>query len=316
MRRSVWTALLAERTAAVGEAVRDKVDGLDPVVAEIIARGCEYSAVDAYQAEYEVARLRASTAPIWQSVDVIALPTTPDVASLASVDLDPYGPNEMMGRLTTFVNVLDLMSVVVPITGNSSGPPAGLQLIGPAWHDGEIERLAAGFETGRTATAQPAPCTVVVVGAHLAGLPLNHQLTDRGATLVAAGRTRPEYRLYALSGMEPAKPGLLRVDPSTGAEIEIEGGRWSPPSSASSSIRCRRRSASGPCISPTGRPTTDFSANPAAWWALRTSPTSAAGGPTWLRNAAPVVVDSATTSSRPMSGVRSCRPARVTVWRA
>ena len=63
---------------------------------------------------------------------------------------------------------------------------------------------------------------LAVVGAHLSGLPLNHQLTERGATLVRTARTRPVYRLYALPGPTPPKPGLLRtVEPAAGG-IELE----------------------------------------------------------------------------------------------
>lgn len=64
---------------------------------------------------------------------------------------------------------------------------------------------------------------IVVVGAHLAGQPLNHQLTSRGATLVTTTRTAPVYRLVALA-TEPPKPGLIRVggeDPGAAA-IEVE----------------------------------------------------------------------------------------------
>jgi len=68
---------------------------------------------------------------------------------------------------------------------------------------------------------------LAVVGAHLSGQPLNHQLTDRGATLVRATHTAPEYRLYALSGTVPPKPGLRRVAPGAGLAIEVEV--WSMP---------------------------------------------------------------------------------------
>ena len=51
---------------------------------------------------------------------------------------------------------------------------------------------------------------IAVVGAHLDGQPLNHQLTDRGATFVARTETAPIYRLYALP-TDPPKPGLVRV---------------------------------------------------------------------------------------------------------
>ena len=62
---------------------------------------------------------------------------------------------------------------------------------------------------------------IAVVGAHLSGLALNHQLIDRGATLVGLAHTAPCYRLYALPGTVPPKPGMIRVR-DKGAKIELE----------------------------------------------------------------------------------------------
>ncbi len=66
---------------------------------------------------------------------------------------------------------------------------------------------------------------LVVCGAHLRGLPLNHQLTDLGGTFVREDRTAPFYRLYALPGGPPFKPGLVRA--AVGASIAVEV--WSLP---------------------------------------------------------------------------------------
>jgi len=64
---------------------------------------------------------------------------------------------------------------------------------------------------------------IAVVGAHLEGQPLNHQLTDRGGHLVIRTRTAGTYRFYALA-TDPPKPGLVRVDPTEvdAASIEVE----------------------------------------------------------------------------------------------
>jgi allophanate hydrolase len=61
---------------------------------------------------------------------------------------------------------------------------------------------------------------IAVVGAHLTGQPLNHQLTDLNATLVRSCLTAPCYRLYALAGKIP-KPGLIR-QVTGGYAIELE----------------------------------------------------------------------------------------------
>jgi len=213
--------LVAERTAVVGAAIERGGDGLDPVVAAIIGRGKDYTAIDAYRTEYELARLRSLVAPLWDEIDALALPTTQQLASLNDVRNNPFGRNEMLGRLTSFVNVLDLMSIVVPMMEGNAIVPAGLQLVGQAWQDTEIERLGQGFETGKLSTVSQ-PCTLVVVGAHLSGLPLNHQLTERRATLIGRARTSANYRLYALSGTVPPKPGLIRTQQGHGAEIDVE----------------------------------------------------------------------------------------------
>jgi len=63
---------------------------------------------------------------------------------------------------------------------------------------------------------------VAVCGAHMSGLPLNHQLLGLGGQLVARTKTAPHYRLYRLSGFEPPRPGLVRVhDPGGAVEVEV-----------------------------------------------------------------------------------------------
>lgn len=63
---------------------------------------------------------------------------------------------------------------------------------------------------------------IAVVGAHLSGLPLNTQLTERGGTLVRAAVTAPHYRLFALPNTTPPKPGLMRVSNTLPQGIALE----------------------------------------------------------------------------------------------
>jgi allophanate hydrolase len=73
------------------------------------------------------------------------------------------------------------------------------------------------------ATTEPVAGTLslAVVGAHLSGFPLNHQLTDRGGHLARTASTAPHYRLYALPGTRPPKPGLVRTH-GDGTRVELE----------------------------------------------------------------------------------------------
>jgi len=209
--------LVAERFAAVGH-VLDGRDDLDPVVASIIAKAADWSAVDAYRAEYRLAELAAATAQEWLWVEALALPTTPFVPTVAEVAEDPVGVNVRLGRFTTFVNLLDLAAVVVP----SAGPgPHGLQLVGPAWSEDRLVALAASATGERLPGSGVQGVGMVVVGAHLRGQPLNQQLLDAGARFVRATTTSASYRLHALAGTVPPKPGLERVAEG-GAPIEVE----------------------------------------------------------------------------------------------
>ncbi len=55
----------------------------------------------------------------------------------------------------------------------------------------------------------------------MAGLPLNFQLTSRGAVFVTATQSSAQYRLFALEGGPPKRPGMVR-DSAGGKTIELE----------------------------------------------------------------------------------------------
>lgn len=221
--------MVAERTAAVGQFLAEKPEGTDPTVAAIILSGSKYSAVEAYKDDYRLAGLRAATAPTWDTVDMLLLPTTPGVATLDDVARDPVGANIRMGTFTTFMNLLDLAGIAIPIGWRPDGLPFGVQLVGPAWTDDAIAdaaQLLLGehepeHEHVHAASARLGEQLIVVVGAHLSGMALNHQLTTRKARRVHTTTTAPNYRLFALAGTVPPKPGLRRVE-QEGHSIKVE----------------------------------------------------------------------------------------------
>lgn len=97
---------------------------------------------------------------------------------------------------------------------------------------------ACGLGGDRAAPVPPAPLpdlpegwlTLAVVGAHLTGMPINHELTGPGGILLARTRTAPGYRLYELPDSVPPKPGLIRDPDFTGDGIEVE--LWALPAAA------------------------------------------------------------------------------------
>jgi allophanate hydrolase len=214
---------VAERLAAIRAFFARHAEDMDPVVRSIIEGAGRLSAVDAFEGLYRLEALRRETAEQWHTMDVLALPTTGTIYTHARIAADPIGLNSNLGYYTNFVNLLDLAAIALPAGRRSSGLPFGLSLIAPAFHDDALCALAAAFAAGRLAEPDaPAAIHLAVVGAHLAGQPLNPELTRRGARLVRTVRTAPEYRLYALAGTRPPKPGLVRVRSGQGGAIEVE----------------------------------------------------------------------------------------------
>jgi len=230
---------VAERFAAVGTFIEDHPDAVHPVVRDVILGGREYSAVDAFEAQYALERFRQETVSVWANSDVLLLPTAPTIFKIDEIQADPIARNSRLGIFTNFMNLLDLAGVALPAGFSEEGLPFGVTLVGPAFSDVGLLELAEGYlqslkpSLGGTKVPYPAaePSTfgrnpktarIAVVGAHLSGLPLNHQLTGRGAKLIETAETAPEYRLYALPDTNPRKPGLIRTEPGGGASIMVE----------------------------------------------------------------------------------------------
>jgi allophanate hydrolase len=220
---------VAERHAAVGAFIDAQPDAAHPVVAGIVNQAREYDATDAFNGRYRLAALRRAAEDSLADYDFLLVPTTPTMPRIADVLERPVELNSQLGYYTNFVNFFDMAALAVPGVSRPDGLPAGVTLIGPAGSDHLLATAAAALLGGADAdalAADPLPFAeptvrVAVVGAHLAGQPLNWQLLERGARKVAATQTSRHYRLYALPGTTPPKPGLARVD-RDGAAIEVE----------------------------------------------------------------------------------------------
>src|SRR5688572_7188460 len=221
---------VAERYAAVGEFADAHPDAMHPVVGQIIRGAASKSAADAYRGLYRLEELKKAAAEQWAGIDILLLPTAGTIYTKAAVEADPIQLNTNLGYYTNFVNLMDLAAVAVPAGFRRDGLPFGVSLIGPAFSDAALLALASRY-AGEAAGARgeaPGCINVAVVGAHLAGQPLNRQLTERGARLVQSCRTSPEYRFYALANTMPPKPGLVREPGFDGPGIALE--IWAVPS--------------------------------------------------------------------------------------
>lgn len=236
---------VAERDAAFGDFARAHPQDMNSVVHGIVCGAPPADAVSAFRAQYRLAALARAAAPIWRAADTLMLPTIPTIPRIAQVLEAPVSLNAMLGRFTNFTNLLDLCAIAVPAgflqEGEDAGLPFGVTLFAQAGGDGRLlgyaealHRTLGNARLGATALGLqdaprlPAPAAggeeilLAVVGAHLTGQPLNHQLTSRRARLIGPARCAAGYALHALPG-QPAKPGLLR---KTGAQGGIALELW------------------------------------------------------------------------------------------
>jgi allophanate hydrolase len=235
---------IAERYAALKDFLESHAHDAHPVTREIIMEARKWSAADAFEAHYRLEALRRHCGLEWARMDLLAVPSTGTIYTVEEVMAAPVERNANLGRYTNFVNLLDLAAIAVPAGFRADGLPASVTLIAPALRERELAgfgaRLhrAAGVPLGATGHPLPPPASppaagardevlLAVAGAHLSGMPLNGELTARGARLVEATTTAARYRLYALPGTTPPKPALVRVANGPAAAIEVE--LWTVP---------------------------------------------------------------------------------------
>ncbi len=232
---------VAERYTVVEELLETQPDAVHPVVRAIIEQARRYSAADSFKAEHRRAELARRAEALMRGLDGLLVPTSPGIYTIAEVLADPVTLNSRMGVYTNFVNLLDWSAIAVPAGMRADGLPAGITLITPGWHETRLIEFGRWWQSAvpwtRGASNKPLPppsagasppdreVTVAVVGAHLSGMPLNHQLTERDAVWMESTQTSAAYRLYALRDTVPAKPGLLRTN--NGAPIAVELWRMS-----------------------------------------------------------------------------------------
>jgi allophanate hydrolase len=216
-------SFVAERSTAAGDHVREHAQligsDLDPVVAAIILDAAKHGAADYFADRERLDRLAARAADALDGCDALLTPTTTRHPTIAEVLEDPVGINARLGTYTNFANLLDLAALAVP-AGTVAGLPFGIMLTGPAASDARLAEIAARYDQ--------ADVDLLVVGAHLSGQPLNHELLAAGGTLRGPAATAPCYRLYALD-TQPPKPGLVRVEPPPAAGASIAGEVWRLP---------------------------------------------------------------------------------------
>lgn len=193
---------------------------------KIIEGGKNPSASDFFEARYKLAECKRLADIEMAKVDFILTPTAPRNFTLREIEADPIGLNSILGTYTNFMNLLDFSALALPagLYGgklpwgvtifSSAGMDRALLQIGTRYIGNSDTRFADGFDE----------ILIVVCGAHMEGLPLNWQLTQRGGTFVSQMKTDDCYRMYLVPSGQglPERPALVRVAPGEGAGIACE----------------------------------------------------------------------------------------------
>ncbi len=199
---------VAERLAAIGDLAERDPDAIHEAVRGIVLGARAKTAVETFQAFYDLAEHIAAARREWAKIDVLLLPTAGTTFKIAEMLADPITLNTRLGAYTNFVNLMDLAALAVPAGFRPDGIPFGVTLIGPALSDGmlasigdALHRSLADARLGATEVpchrrrrwprerARSETVSIAVVGAHLTGQPLNGQLVERKARFVEATRT-------------------------------------------------------------------------------------------------------------------------------
>lgn len=235
---------VAERYQAIRSFIDANPDALFPVTRDITLGGAKPLAADAFAALYRLREFKRECDRIWPQVDCVITPTAGTIFTRAELLAEPVARNTELGYYTNFMNLLDYAAVAVPAGFRPDGLPFGVTLFAPAHQDVPLLHLAERWQLadpvpiGAKETMPPPVETVpaavpngqvqvAVVGAHLSGLPLNQQLTSRGARLLSETKTARCYRLYALA--DGKRPGLIRAAHG-GEAIDCEV--WEMPAAA------------------------------------------------------------------------------------
>lgn len=234
---------VAERLAAIEPFLNKHPTALHQTTHQIIESARKFSASDAFNAFYRLQALRKEIEITLKSIDLLCVPSMPGFVSTQDIKADPIGPNSRLGTYTNFVNLLDLCAISVPGKTRVDGYPSSITLIAQSACDAFIHSLAADYHQQQAAylgatthSLSDDSCSsseklsdmtkhdeiaIAVVGAHMADLPLNHQLTEKGARFLLSTSTAPHYRLYQLDNNKPLRPGLIRDTDGQSIKLEV-----------------------------------------------------------------------------------------------
>ena len=232
---------IAERSLVMASLLARDPEAIHPEVRRAVSGADNISGRDVFAGLHRLLALRRQVVQQLSAVDCLVVPSFARAYRVSEALAAHQEINKNLGYYTNFVNLLDLCAIAVPTGVLSSQLPTGVTLIGLPFTENKLAAVGAmlqSFREGATITphstsksdwsaANDDSITLCVSGAHMSGLPLNHQLLTAGANLLASVRTAPHYKLFALTHMQPPRPGVVRVADNEGVPIVSE--LWSVP---------------------------------------------------------------------------------------
>lgn len=229
---------VSERFAVTEDFLKSNPDSFDVSVKQIIESGAPYTAAQGFRAIYQLKDLEIEAKKAWAQCDVIMVPSAPNHPTIEDLKNHPIIKNSELGMYTNYVNLMRLCAVAVPAGFTEMGMPFGVTLLAQEGSDNALIKLAAqwqilfGLPLGKSnikgslnelgiSTPKNEVMEIAVVGAHLQGMPLHSQLTERRARLIKACKSSKSYKLFALPNTTPPKPGLVKAK-TNGAAIDLE----------------------------------------------------------------------------------------------
>ena len=91
-------AIVAERLAGLETFFRARPDAILPVIRQLLARGDQYPATEAFRAMHRLKELARAVEPTWTRVAALVVPTTPSIPRIDELAADPIGANTRLGR--------------------------------------------------------------------------------------------------------------------------------------------------------------------------------------------------------------------------
>ena len=212
---------IAERYCGIKEFAMTQSDAMLEVTRGIVLTGAKPTAIDTFEGFYRLSELKRKSDEIMGKIDLLVTPTAGTIYTREDVRNNPLELNTNLGYYTNFMNLLDLSACAVPAGFTQDGLPFGITLAAPAWSEHSL------LHVGTKLCAKRETVLLAVCGAHMSGLPLNHELTSRGAKLLEKTSTASVYQFFALESFTPPRPGLVHVNEG-GESIDVEV--WEIPS--------------------------------------------------------------------------------------